>query len=54
MVDLMDSIVLLFHNLMTRLSTDGKRAPPTAISLQVAGSPKYGKEVLPTYIRNKC
>ena len=37
----------IFIHLTTRPSTDGKRAPLTAISLQAVGSPK---EAPPTYI----
>ena len=37
----------IFIHLTTRMSTDGKRAPLTAISLQAVGSPK---DAPPTYI----
>ena len=37
----------IFIHLTTRTSTDGKRAPLTAISLQAVGSPK---DAPPTYI----
>ena len=41
------NMVVYFIDLTTKPSTDGKRAPLTAISLQAVGSPK---EAPPTYI----